>query len=178
MPIRESDQLVLEAIRKEALPKTVTIHGYDTHTLHPMESYLSKCKGHIAPSTYGGFTKIFQSFPRLKTEVKDVTYVPPLPPNTIPTMQRLFGNSRTFDRTSGSSSCTSIPSLEELGYQDTATSLRNRRRGGIDFVGGEDFALNLLTQQMNRTQWVATFEKPNTSPNALTVDTTGLSPCK
>jgi hypothetical protein len=37
--------------------------------------------------------------------------------------------------------------------------------------------LDLLTKQMNRAQWVATFEKPNTSPNALTVDTTGLSPC-
>ena len=167
LPIRESDRCVLEAIRKEALPKTVAIHGYDTHTLHPMESYLSKCKGHVAPSTYGGFTKIFQSFPRLKTEVKDVTCVPPLPSNTAKTIQQLFGRSDSG----------SIPSLEELGYQDVSTTLLNRKRGGIDFIGGEDFALNLLTQQMSRAQWVATFEKPNTSPNALTVDTTGLSPC-
>jgi DNA photolyase len=177
LPIRESDQSVLEAIRKEALPKTVAIHGYDTHTLHPMESYLSKCKGHVAPSTYGGFTKIFQSFPRLKAEVKDVTYVPPLPPHSVTSMQTLFGATTTSDST-GSRRCISIPSLEELGYHDTAKILINRQRGGIDFLGGEDFALKLLTQQMNRTQWVATFEKPNTSPNALTVDTTGLSPCK
>jgi cryptochrome len=176
LPIRESDQLVLEAIRKEALPKTVAIHGYDTHTLHPMESYLSKCKGHVAPSTYGGFTKIFQSFPRLKSEVKDVTNVPPLPANTESSMHKLFGGTRTTETSIGSS-CIDIPSLEELGYQDTTNLLANRHRGGIDFFGGEDFALDLLTKQMNRAQWVATFEKPNTSPNALTVDTTGLSPC-
>ena len=168
LPIRESDQIVLEAIRKEALPKSVTIHGFDTHTLHPMESYLSKCKGQVAPSTYGGFTKIFQSFPRLKKEVDDVTFIPPLPPQTTENVQKLFGGT-TSD---------GIPTLEALGYHDASQALENRKRGGIDFTGGEDFALQLLTKQMNRTQWVAAFEKPNTSPNALTVDTTGLSPCK
>jgi DNA photolyase len=164
LPIRESDQLVLEAIRTEALPKIVNVHGYDTHTLHPMESYLSKCKGHVAPSTYGGFTKIFQTFPRLKAEVMDVTTVPPLPSNTSTTIQDVFGT------TAGT-----VPTLELLGYDPTL--LEHRKRGGIDFMGGEDFALNLLDKQMSRTQWVATFEKPNTSPNALTVDTTGLSTC-
>jgi DNA photolyase len=166
LPVRESDRCVLESIRKENLKMTTTtkIHGYDTHTLHDMETYLAKCKGHVAPSTYGGFTKIFQSLPYLKEEVKDAINIPPLPPKAIATLQGIYGNTITH-----------IPSLEDLGYDPAL--LQNRSKGGIDFTGGEDFALQLLEKQMSRSQWVATFAKPNTSPNALTVDTTGLSPC-
>lgn len=174
LPIRESDQIVLEAIRTNALhQKTVAIHGYDTHTIHPMESYLSKCKGHVAPSTYGGFTKIFQSFPQLKAEVKDVDHVPSLPTSSSKsTIQDVLVS--TF----GPNNNGKIPSLTELGYTDMEMNvLPNRHKGGINMIGGEDIAIQLLQQQMLRTQWVATFEKPNTSPNALKVDTTGLSPC-
>jgi deoxyribodipyrimidine photolyase len=167
LPIRECDERVLEAIRNGNAKRTfsTTINGYHTHTIHPMELYLAKCKGNVAPSSYGGFTKIFQSFPRLKVEVKDVADVPPLPPNTMETLRSLFGDS-----------VAAIPSLEDLGYD--AALLQNRAKGGIEFPGGEDFALQLLEKQMSRSLWVSTFEKPNTSPNALTVDTTGLSPCK
>jgi DNA photolyase len=166
LPIRESDERVLEEIRKGNAKSgcSTTINGYHTHTIHPMELYLAKCKGNVAPSSYGGFTKIFQSFPRLKVEVKDVSDVPPLPHKATETLQSLFGES-----------VARVPSLKDLGY-DTAL-LQNRAKGGIDFPGGEDFALQLLEKQMSRSLWVSTFEKPNTSPNALTVDTTGLSPC-
>jgi cryptochrome len=173
--VRESDQIVLEAIRQRQKQGTastsssksksmIRIHGYDTHTIHPMDSYLTKCKNHVAPSTYGGFTKIFQSFPRIKVEVKDITHVPPLPLKSVESIRSKFGK-------------IGIPTLDELGYTIYETTLQNRDKGGISFLGGEQFALQLLEKQMSRSQWVITFEKPNTKPNSLSVDTTGLSPC-
>ena len=74
-----------------------------------------------------------------------------------------------------------IPSLTNLGYtsaEQPEDGLKHRGKGGFDFMGGEMAGLQLLDTMMQRHQWVATFEKPKTSPNALTVDTTGLSPCK
>lgn len=161
-PVREADAKVLEAIRK-GTDLECKIEGYDTHTLHPMEHYVSKCKDNVAPSTYGGFTKIFERLGPVPEEVDDVMTCPPLPDN-VSELKDLFDCDL------------SVPSLETLGYDKD--DLKNRAKGGIDFKGGEDAGLELLDQMMKRTEWVSTFEKPKTSPNALSVDTTGLSPCK
>lgn len=161
-PVRESDRQVLKAIQDRRDLKC-EIRGYDTHTLHPMETYLAKCKGGAAPATYGGFTKIFQSM-LIPKEVDDVKNIPHLPPKAIENLKHVFGDKLY------------MPTLEDIGYDKE--KLQHRTKGGIDFTGGEDFALQLLDKMMSRTEWVASFEKPNTSPNALTVDTTGLSPCK
>lgn len=184
-PVRKADSGVLQAIRDRETRESqapaannpyhrkkkemCTVHGYETHTLHPMERYLAKAKGGIAPSTYGGFTKIFQSMPVVK-EVETVTRVPPLPEDVFEKLQKAFpSNTNHFG----------IPKLEQLGYEEDLQNdkLKNRKKGGIDFDGGEDHALALLQYMMSRAKWVASFEKPKTSPNALTVDTTGLSPC-
>ncbi|KAL7564131.1 hypothetical protein ACA910_021106 [Epithemia clementina (nom. ined.)] len=129
-PVRDVDRRVRGAINdqhtKGKISEGCEIRSFDTHTLFAMDKYLSKCREQVAPSTYGGFTKIFKSL----TVSKEV---------------------------------------------ETA-GLKNRARGGIDFQGGEDAAIELLDKMMKKEKWVATFEKPNTSPNALTVDTTGLSP--
>lgn len=166
-PVREADSNVLEAIRqrlKEGGDKQeCSIEGYDTHTLHPMEHYVSRCKDNVAPSTYGGFTKIFERLGPVPAEVEEVKSCPPLPDNV--------------DKLKEAFDCDlSVPSLERLGYDKE--DLKNRDKGGISFKGGEDAGLALLDKMMKRTQWVCTFEKPKTSPNALSVDTTGLSPCK
>jgi deoxyribodipyrimidine photolyase len=165
-PIRANDQMVLAAIQKSRLP--CAIHGYDTHTLHPMETYLAKCKSGVAPSTYGGFTKIFQSL-TIPKEVPTVAAVPPWPVDALDRLRAVFGED----------SLMKLPTLSDLGYHHNAEAqLATRARGGLDFAGGEHVALQLLERQVtNRSQWAATFEKPKTSPNALTVDTTGLSPC-
>lgn len=163
-PIREADALVLEAIRQRDTSQECQIKGYDTHTLHPMEHYVSRCKDDVAPSTYGGFTKIFQKLGPVPREVDAVTSCPPLPDNTVYQLKDAFD----YDL--------SVPSLERLGYDKKEH--KNRGKGGIDFIGGEDAGVELLNKMMKRTEWVATFEKPNTKPNALKVDTTGLSPCK
>jgi hypothetical protein len=73
-----------------------------------------------------------------------------------------------------------IPTLLDLGYtHPQVEALRDhaRQHPNDHLAGGEDAALLLLDKMMQRTTWVAQFEKPKTSPNALTFDTTGLSPC-
>jgi len=164
-PIREADSDVLTAIRQRqgGDKQECEIKAYDTHTLHAMEHYVSRCKDNVAPSTYGGFTKIFERLGPVPAEVKDVSSCPPLPDN-VDKLKDTFD----YDLT--------VPSLERLGYDKD--DLKNRDKGGISFQGGEDAGLALLDKMMKRTQWVCTFEKPKTSPNALSVDTTGLSPCE
>lgn len=168
-PIREAHATVLKAItdRQSRDDKTSNsiciIKGYETHNLHSMEHYLAKCKGGTAPMSYGGFTKIFQSM-TVPKEVETVTNVPPLPADTYQTLETLFPGSM------------GIPTLEQIGYTNVKEQLKNRKNGGIDFDGGEKAALALLDVMKSRPQWVATFEKPKTSPNAMAVDTTGLSP--
>ena len=89
---------------------------------------------------------------------------------------------RDSSDTSKDNNAFAIPSLTDLGYTSTEQQqedgLKHRGKGGIDFLGGETAGLQLLDTMMQRHHWVATFEKPKTNPNALTVDTTGLSPCK
>jgi len=188
-PIRNSDALVLDEIQKyynrqggdNEKPQII---GFDSHTLHPMEHYLSKCKDNVAPSTYGVFTKTFSKLGPVPSEIATITNIPPLPPNLHEL--NLFdakndsddsdendGEDTTTDTTTAITSF-ECPTLQDLGYDEN--ELKNRGMGGYEFKGGEDAGLELLKTMMKRTSWVSTFEKPKTSPNALSVDTTGLSP--
>jgi len=164
-PVRHLDRAVLKAIKDSSGDgkQQCQIHGFATHTLHPMEHYLARCKDGVAPSSYGAFTKMFNKL-TVPAEVEDVTKVPTLPKDALEKLEAKFGDQMK------------MPTLEDLGYDKS--ELQHQKKGGIDFEGGEDFALALLDKMMSRKEWVATFEKPKTSPNALTVDTTGLSPCK
>jgi cryptochrome len=168
-PIRDKDAAVLAAIQRRLKQggsrQTCEIRGFETHNLHSMETYLSHCKNNVAPASFGSFSKIFQKL-QIPKEVDIVTQVPPLPENGTKMMQSRYDKS------------VDVPSLEDLGYTDVAASLKSRDKGGIKFEGGEDAGLALMKQMMARSRWIATFEKPKTSPNALSVDTTGLSPCK
>ncbi|XP_018586695.2 cryptochrome circadian regulator 5 [Scleropages formosus] len=62
-----------------------------------------------------------------------------------------------------------VPSLAELGFDSL-------NAGPELYPGGEQEALRRLEEHMSRTGWVCAFEKPQTSPNALTPSTTVLSP--
>ena len=166
-PIREADAMVLEAIRTRVKEggsqQECRIEGYDTHTLHPMEHYVSRCKDSVAPSTFGGFAKIFEKLGPVPAEVDDVKVVPPMPDN-VEKLKKVFDCDL------------SVPSLESIGYD--MNELKGRTKGGLSFIGGEDAGVDLLNNMTKRTSWICTFEKPKTSPNALSVDTTGLSACK
>ena len=174
-PIRKSDSIIFQAIQDKLkhkgnnkVGKNFHIKGYDSHTLHPMEHYVSHCKDHVAPSTYGGFLKIFSGrMGKVAKEVDTVTSCPPpLPISIMKLLETKYGNSGL-----------TIPTLEELGYDPIDLQYRHKGDNGIvTFIGGEDVGLELLKKMMERTNWVCTFEKPKTKPNALNVDTTGLSP--
>lgn len=62
----------------------------------------------------------------------------------------------------------SVPTLEEMGYTEKPTHT---------FPGGETEALRRLRETVqSRPAWVASFAKPETSPNSLQPSTTVLSP--
>ena len=168
-PVRKADSIILRSIqdklkqeqeRSQNKPEKLNIKGYDSHTLHPMDHYTALCKNQVAPSTYGGFTKIFHRIGDVPPEVDEVKNCPPLP--SMDEFEAKFGPNLT------------VPTLAKLGYDES--ELEKRDKGGLNFRGGEEAGIELLNKMMKRTSWVCTFEKPKTSPNALTVDTTGLSP--
>jgi len=169
-PVREHDTKVLSSIKIKS--PSITIKSFDTHTLFPMETYVSKCKSQVAPNTYGGFCKIFGSLGKVSSEVETVKSVPPLPDafkDKVPEEFSIFTGIKSSGRNPSP-----VPTLIELGYEKSEI-------GGIDsskgiFKGGEEEALKRLKDNMRRKKWVAEFEKPETSPNSLEPDTTGLSP--
>mmetsp|Transcript_27587 Transcript_27587/g.39483 ORF Transcript_27587/g.39483 Transcript_27587/m.39483 type:complete len:607 (-) Transcript_27587:86-1906(-) len=162
-PVRNYDSCILRSIRESS--SNIHVKSFDTHTLFEMEKYVAHCPGHVAPATFGGFSKIFAKMGKVPEEMELIEHIPPLPIShaaTLGSMDTYKGNS--------SSLLFPIPTLEELGYDKVVGD------GGI-FPGGETEGLNRLYSIMaNRKSWVAHFEKPNTSPNALDPATTGLSP--
>lgn len=186
-PVREMDQMVLEEILKneqqqehkqQGVEKTMLdIVGFDTHTIHPIDHYLALCKDQVAPSTYGGFTKMFERL-QVPEEVPtvDLENFPPLPEEYRQNRPSSTLHITEADQALGIGTTLKLPTLQDLGYDQN--SIQRRFESGIDFVGGEDKGLALMKKMLQRTTWICTFEKPKTSPNALTVDTTGLSPCK
>jgi hypothetical protein len=204
-PVRRRDAMVWAAVKDATggdSPSTgssssgrVRIHRYETQTLHPMERYAARCKQHggVAPPTYGGFLKAFDSLGAVPRPVPDVTNddVPDLLP--VPVLERIAvalrneeENNNNHEGVDGTAARTAvvklgeIPTLRDLGY--TEKQIREleasfRRRPDDHLRGGETRALDRLRTAMERTTWVAQFEKPKTVPNALTFDTTALSPC-
>lgn len=187
-PIRKLDQIVLNKIEQynkvnAKHNKKCNIITLQTHTIHTMDIYLSKCKDNVAPSSYTGFTKIFQSL-KVPKEIDDVTYVPPLPANTINILKDTFtkeNNNKDNENNNNKFiyyNNFNIPTLHNLNYNDIETKLKYRHENGLQFIGGENEGIQLLNTMMARHDWIAKFEKPKTSPNSIKVDTTGLSPCK
>jgi hypothetical protein len=100
-------------------------------------------------------------------EVNEVKEVPSLPNKSVKLLETSFAEALR------------MPMLEDLGYTAAADDMKNSSKGGYAFAGGENAAIELLAKNMARSQWVATFEKPKTSPNDATrPSTTALSPCK
>lgn len=130
----------------------VKISTFCSHTLNHPDLYLSKCKGN-KPSTYQSFHKIFESIGPVPNSINSPSY------DDIPNAS----NDDLID------SSYSVPTLTEMGYLSQPTSSK--------FKGGETEALKRLNGLVvSRPNWVAKFEKPNTSPNSLEPSTTVLSP--
>jgi len=189
-PVKKADSIVLDEISNfsttgDAKMMNCSIYGYDSHTLFPMEVYLAKCKDNVAPSSYGAFTKIFQKLEPVPAEIESIAHntdiIPSLPQSWSSKLDTFVDQFASDNGMSvklidlESMSTTDILEIH-LGYTDVKTKLSTREKGGLSFRGGEDVGLNLMDIMCNRSQWIWTFEKPMTKPNALTVDTTGLSP--
>lgn len=136
--------------------ETVITHG---HTLFDCDVVLTKAKGKLTTS-YQGFQKLLESCPV------------PAKPIAAPTKDEMPAITLAADllksRGGHDSASLNVPSLESLGY----------RRADVTtpFKGGETVALASFEKSMARKAWVAKFEKPDTSPTALSPDTTALSP--
>ena len=163
VPMREMDRDVLAALMDEHNEDTLKVQSFDTHNLFEMEHYLAKCKSGVAPKTMTEFRKIFSKMGNVPAEVEAVVDCPPLPD-----LKSLY--SFSF---SGNSDFV-VPSLQMLGYSKSESKIW-REDKECTFVGGEDEGMKLFNKMKQRPDWVASFEKPNTLPNGLVPDTTGLS---
>ena len=118
------------------------------HTLYDVDEVLKKCKG-PPPTTYQGFLKIVGSM----GEPAAATGAPEKMPKPF---------TGTFEETrvlvSGVADGYGIPTLEDLGYEALGDD------EGFPARGGETEGLIRLRKQLARTEWIAGFEKPNTSP--------------
>lgn len=183
-PIRVRDSKTLAEMRKQH--GTIKIMSFDTHTMFEMKDYESKvtsATGNIQGLT--AFRKIFERMGPVPQEAETIQSekIPPLPPDFL----QVLSSSEKFKSTTFRSNTSSepglqeigqIPSLESLGYDTNDILKITSSPQNTKFPGGENEALARLNKILKRKKWIAEFEKPNTKPNALECDTTGLSPCK
>merc|ERR1719232_2314449 len=59
LPMRETDRRTFAALQDRQEQHATKIVSFDGCNLHPMEKYVVKCKGNVAPSSYGAFCKLF-----------------------------------------------------------------------------------------------------------------------
>ena len=140
------------AISKTLIERGCTVRSTCSHTLYEMDHYLAASKG-TPPTTYQQFIKLFTSLgpPRLPVETVTATHLTSLSADAL--------NMGGFD----------VPTLVEMGY--TTGHISNK------FPGGETEALRRLQATViERSEWVTTFQKPETSPNSIDPSTTVLSP--
>jgi len=128
----------------------VTVHSPVSHTLFDPEFMLAKANGNT-PTSYKQFLQLIQRCGIPQKPVATLTSLPLLPKNDL-----LWHKYR-------------IPSLGDIGYdpEDHTSPYR----------GGESEGLKVLRRCFEDEEWVATFEKPLTSPAEIEhPSTTVLSP--
>nr|AWY11211.1 6-4 photolyase [Tritonia tetraquetra] len=125
-----------------------------SHTLFEPQRVI-KVNGGSAPLTYQRFQTIASKLG------------PPPKPLDAPTLESLLGCktliSDNHEKEFG------VPTLTELGKDPKSC-------GPLLYPGGEKEALERMERQLKKTNWICSFEKPQTSPNSLTPSTTVLSP--
>ncbi|GAB5356970.1 hypothetical protein AAMO2058_000333700 [Amorphochlora amoebiformis] len=142
-------------ILKLAKSAGVETNSVLSHTLYHPEALLSKNMGQSTTS-YSAFQKIIN---RLGP-----------PPFPLPTPKCSEIPSMSKDITGIPDNKYTVPELEDLGYPALPDP------NPCPFRGGESEALSRLEKQLKRKKWIASFQKPKTSPNSLQPSTTVLSP--
>jgi len=150
------------------------------HTLYPMEQIIA-----CSDSMSKGIPKTYKAFCNLITKMG-----PPQEPKDAPSkipnngIDTLFQNKQFVKEMTAISKMNQfgfrVPNIEELEYKNDETQKVNEyeiEQTDIDqtFRGGESNAIKTMDAYLIQKEKVCKFEKPKTSPNALTAQTTTLS---
>ncbi|XP_060659932.1 cryptochrome-2 [Drosophila nasuta] len=143
------------AVQKLAAVHQVHVDTHCSHTIYNPEVVMARNLGK-APITYQKFLGIVDQLKLPKVREKPEK----LPEEVQPSEDALeLADASVYD----------CPTLEQLVK-------RPDELGDNKFPGGETEALRRLEASLRDEQWVASFEKPKTSPNSLEPSTTVLSP--
>jgi len=146
---RERDKKIEDTLKGLGVDVKVEV----SHTLFDLERIFDS-NGGKAPLTYQRFQTVFSQLG---------------PPAKAKPAPESLG-CKTPDRTEEFD----VPrTLQEMGVDSAKLETP---LAAVVFPGGETSALSRLETHCERTSWVAKFEKPQTSPNALEPSTTVLSP--
>lgn len=148
---RQRDMLV----EKQAKKFNVKVITMVSHTIYNPDLIIQTNHG-VAPTQYQGFLKIVA-----KMSIPDPIGTPSnLPANSKPPKDKNeLENELCYD-------CPTLLELE-VNEEDLGDNL---------YPGGETEGLKRLQTILKNTDWICSFEKPKTSPNALQPSTTVLSP--
>ncbi|KAL1565070.1 (6-4)DNA photolyase [Salvia divinorum] len=141
-----------DKIRKYATAAGIEIYSPVSHTLFNPADIIEK-NGGKPPSTYQSFVKLAGEPSWTSSPL--VSHL-----NRLPSV----GNVGSFP-------ITEVPSIKELGYEDTPED------ENTPFKGGESEGLRRLKASIENKEWVANFEKPKGDPSSfIKPATTVLSP--
>jgi cryptochrome len=136
----------------------VKVEQHSSHTLHDIAHLSALCQDK-PPTVYKSFLK------NVFYKAGPVQQPAPLPSSINPLSSAEF--TECVANVSDMKIELGVPSLEELGYPGATV---------CPFQGGETAGLQRMSENLARKQWIASFEKPKTSPNSLSPETTVLSP--
>ncbi|KAL2243437.1 UNVERIFIED_CONTAM: (6-4)DNA photolyase [Sesamum indicum] len=139
-------------VRKYATAAGIEIFSPVSHTLFNPADIIQK-NGGKPPLSYQSFVKLAGEPSWASSPIStELTLLPPV---------GSFGSCPT----------TEVPTIKNLGYEDTAEDDRT------PFKGGESEALRRMRESMSNKEWVANFEKPKGDPSSFAKPaTTVLSP--
>lgn len=159
-----------ENIIEKAQEADIRLCTVASETLYPLKDYVQKVnkgKNPTVPNTMTAFQKLFQSMPTMKKVLPCPTkddfpdcdealadqYLPPKKPTDLPWPRDIPKDQ--VEPIWGPEDCKTLTPIVH---------------------GGETLARKALTESLSDANWVATFEKPQTSCTSLKPSTTALSP--
>jgi cryptochrome len=161
-----------ESIVQKAQAAGIHLHTSCSETLYPLKEYVQKAKAGV-PNSMTGFQKLFQTMPTMKQPLPAPTkedfpqhmdngddknnlseiYLPPKKPTDLPWPRNIPRDQ--VEPLWGPADCKNLTPIVH---------------------GGETLARMALKDKLKNANWVATFEKPQTSCTSLEPSTTALSP--
>jgi cryptochrome len=141
-------------MEKLASSRDIKVQKFNGHTLYNIADVITAAGGNEkVPRNYNSFLNLVNG--------KKFPISQPFPaPTSLPGYADTL--SSVYDYKDG------VPTLEEMGYDP--------KKHTTNFVGGETHALMMMKEKLKNANWVASFDKPSTSPSSIEPSTTTLSP--